>query len=115
MFVYKLFCLIPSGAFAYIEASYPRQENDTARLLSKELSGKKCMTFYYHMYSASDPSSIGQLNVYMKNVKSGAMTKLFSISGSQGNEWNEEKLVLSPKKRSNRYQVCVYAVLSSQN
>jgi len=93
------------GAFAYIEASYPRQENDTARLLSKALRGKKCMTFYYHMYSMNDASSIGQLNVYMKNKKSGAMTKLFSVSGSQGNEWIEEKLVLSPKKMNGRYQV----------
>ena len=93
------------GAFAYIEASYPREPNDTARLLSKVLQGKKCMTFHYHMYS-EDPSNIGTLNVYIKERSSGIMTKLFSVSGSQGNEWKKAmvNLVLKGKKK---YQVCM--------
>lgn len=93
-----------AGAFAYIEASFPRVENDTARLLSKVLSGSKCMTFHYHMYSA-DPTNIGTLNVYMKSKNFGTMVKIFSASGSQGNEWKQKNLNLIQSRKNTRYQV----------
>ena len=102
-----------SGAFAYIEASYPRVENDVARLRSKVFRGSKCMAFHYHMYSA-DPKNVGSLNVYIKDVDSGSMVKLFSLSGSQGNEWKVKSLDLVPKKKGARYQVCIYMPIFCQ-
>ena len=92
------------GAFAYIEASYPRVENDTARMLSKMLNGKKCMTFYIHMYSA-DPANIGKFNVHLKEASTGSMRRLISLSGSQGNEWKKIRLNLSSKSTKGSFQV----------
>eukprot|EP00795_Rhopilema_esculentum_P007108 gene7108-12760_t len=92
------------GAFAYIEASYPRVENDTARMLSKMLNGKKCMTFYIHMYSA-DPVNIGKFNVHLKEARTGSMRRLISLSGSQGNEWKKIRLNLSSRSKKGSYQV----------
>ena len=63
------------------------------------------MTFYYHMYS-EEPANMGTLNVYVKNVHSGMVKQLFSVSGSQGNEWKTKSLNLPGRKKLARYQVC---------
>nr|KAG5689549.1 hypothetical protein BaRGS_022052 [Batillaria attramentaria] len=53
-----------SGWYIYIETSSPRHPNDTARLVSPQISDNaaRCLSFYYHMYG----SSVYLLNVYMK-------------------------------------------------
>ena len=63
----------------YIEASYPRRPGETAKLVVTvpNNGNQSCLSFYYHMYGAS----VGTLNVY--NGK----TKVFSVSGNQGNNW----------------------------
>lgn len=51
-----------SGHYMYIESSYPRKQNDTARLISpvyKATHGEHCLQFYYNMYGAD----VGALNV----------------------------------------------------
>ena len=41
-----------AGFYIYIEASSPRQENDTAviKLPPINIAGPLCLAFYYHMY-----------------------------------------------------------------
>ena len=95
--IFVFLTLFP-GAFAYIEASYPRMQNDTARLISKTFKKSKCMRFYYHMYSA-DPGNMGTLNVYVKNVRTKVQRKLWSRTGSQGNEWKEQSFRIDIKER----------------
>ncbi|KAJ7380815.1 hypothetical protein OS493_007199, partial [Desmophyllum pertusum] len=89
------------GWYMFIEASYPRKPNDTAGLVSPTIqkSGPyACVLFWYHMFGPH----IGALNVYMKD---GGQTKtlMYQKVGSQGDEWKEGLLQLSPTKSS--YQV----------
>eukprot|EP00794_Sanderia_malayensis_P015012 gene15012-16561_t len=92
------------GAFAYIEASSPRVEGDEARLVSKLLQGKKCMTIHYHMY-ANEQDSMGALNIYVKDGTTGLEMKIFSKSGSQGSGWIKKSLDLSGSDASAKYTV----------
>ena len=75
----------------YIEASSPRQMNDTASLVSPLIrSTKTCtMRFFYNMFG----EHIGILNVYRKvgNVKS----LLWTISGDNGRNWLKKEIDLS--------------------
>lgn len=51
------------GYYIYIEASYPATFNDSARLISPDLTvedGESCFRFYYHMFG----SDIYRLNIY---------------------------------------------------
>eukprot|EP00112_Aurelia_sp_Birch-Aquarium-sp1_P024367 Seg768.6 transcript_id=Seg768.6/GoldUCD/mRNA.D3Y31 product="Meprin A subunit beta" protein_id=Seg768.6/GoldUCD/D3Y31 len=86
------------GAFAYIEASYPRMKDDTARLISKTFDKSTCMTFHYHMYSA-DPGNMGTLNVFVTNLRTNVQRKLWSRTGSQGNEWKGQSLRIDMKEK----------------
>ena len=77
---------IVSGYYMYIETSYPRAQGDNA-LLSKgiSLSGRSCLSFYYHMYG----SSMGTLKVRVGGQE------VFSKSGDQGNNWKAFQVPLS--------------------
>ena len=72
-----------TGRYMYIEASYPRQANDNAKLsFSSAGSGTFCLSFYYHMYGGG----IGTLKVL-----NGGQIK-FSKSGDQGNAWTKAEV-----------------------
>ena len=78
--------LLASGWYIYIEASWPRKANDTAKLISSNVpgttaSGGKCLSFWYHMYGAD----INTLSVY---VRTGSHdTLLWSKTGTRGDKW----------------------------
>lgn len=56
------------GYFIYIETSSPAKPNDTARLISPDLTAtddETCFRFYYHMYG----SDVYRLNIYARISK----------------------------------------------
>ena len=67
------------------------------------------MSFYYHMYSVT-PESIGTLNVYVQYVKAETKKKIFTLSGSQGNEWKRQDLQISLADEDDQYKVCIVLV-----
>ncbi|XP_066300036.1 MAM and LDL-receptor class A domain-containing protein 1-like [Branchiostoma lanceolatum] len=73
----------PSGYYAYIETSAPRQPNDKARLQTPMYlaTPASCFQFWYHMYGAN----IGTLNVYLKTGSSN--TLLWTKSGDNDDVW----------------------------
>ncbi|XP_068708182.1 low choriolytic enzyme-like [Montipora foliosa] len=74
------------GKYIYVEASWPRQTNDTAKLSFSYIgSGQFCMTFYYFMHGVS----VGRLNVYNENQL------IFNKSGGQGHFWKKAEVLLS--------------------
>ena len=77
------------GFYAYIEASFPRKENDTARLLSPVLTLSQCLNFWYHMYG----QHVNRLNVYTKTAKK--MNLAWSKYGSHGNQWRAAHVFLN--------------------
>lgn len=55
-----------NGHYVYIETSYPRVANQTARLISIPFSVRStgfCFKFWYHMYG----STINTLNIILEN------------------------------------------------
>lgn len=81
----KKFTFSPTmGHYAYIEASSPRKANDTAQLISGQMTLGKCLNFWYHMYGAH----INKLNVYVKNPNSNFLgNPIWSKQGSHGDVW----------------------------
>lgn len=83
----------------FIETSYPRKRGDRARFESEVFTpttGKgRCLSFWYHMKGGH----IGTLNVYMR-VYGQSETKLWSITGDQGDKWNSAS---TPILSGNRY------------
>ncbi|XP_077978778.1 scavenger receptor cysteine-rich domain-containing protein DMBT1-like [Glandiceps talaboti] len=76
-----------SGHYIYIETSYPRKEDEDARLISNYINPSESddctLSFYYHMYG----NALGSLNIYSKEVSSTVEDLRWSINGSQGNSW----------------------------
>lgn len=88
------FSISGSGYYAYIETSWPRKTNDTARLISSSVPGTtgttgKCLTFWYHMYGAD----INRLSVYVRTGQPGSQhdTRLWNKAGAQGDRWIQAK------------------------
>lgn len=75
-----------NGSYAYIETSWPRKPNDTARLLSPIVPVStrpgNCLKFWYHMYGPH----IETLNVYTMTSNK-QRTLRWTRSGNQGTEW----------------------------
>ena len=98
-----------SGAYAYIEASFPRVRGDVARLLTRTISSVSttCLTFFYHMM-AYKSYHMGTFNVYIE--EDARKTLLFSKTGPVGSHWNRQSLTLRPKKeykvRGETYTLC---------
>ena len=86
---YLIKILLIVGSYVYIETSSPRQYGDNAKLefsvSSPDIGKLSCLKFYYHMYG----DTINTLNVY------NGITKVFTKSGNQGNEWLNAKLTMS--------------------
>lgn len=75
-----------NGWYVYIETSWPRKMNDTARLISSSIPGTtaskgKCLSFWYHMYGAD----INTLSVYVRTGAHDSM--LWSKTGTRGDKW----------------------------
>ncbi|KAK7473655.1 hypothetical protein BaRGS_00035133, partial [Batillaria attramentaria] len=95
-----------SGWYIYIETSSPRHPNDTARLVSPQISDNaaRCLSFYYHMYG----SSVYLLNVYMKySGQSGQGSLIWQKQGTQGNQWKRATVNINP---SQPYQLIIEGV-----
>ena len=75
--------MVAAGWYLYIETSYPRVPNDTARLVSARVpsTNGKCLQFWYHMYG----DHVDNLTVYMKTGS--RMTPLWQKQGTQGDRW----------------------------
>eukprot|EP00795_Rhopilema_esculentum_P007452 gene7452-13218_t len=82
------------GSYVYMEASSPAYSGQKAILTSKLMggssSGKKCLSFWYHMLGAA----MGSLKVNSVDTVTGT-TLLKTISGDQGNQWKNEEIVFS--------------------
>ena len=73
------------GYYMYIEASH-LVYGQKARLLSRPLrgvTGKHCLTFFYHMYGAGT----GLLNVYLKKEGNSEESLLWRRRGEQSISW----------------------------
>ena len=76
--------LCHSGGYIYIEASEPQRRGDRALLMGMRMCGTMCLQFYYSM----NGRRMGTLNVYKREgVKNDDL--IWSMSGNQGNEWQE--------------------------
>ena len=93
---------IETGTYLYIEASYPRNDGDNARLVSPMMpsdktSGKShCFTFWFHMYGPH----INALNVW--KLTGGNYVKLWTRVGDNGDMWRYAQIDLTS---SYQYQV----------
>ena len=76
-----------NGTYAFIESSWPRQPNDTARLVSQPLAANTrpgtCVQFWYHMYGLH----IEALNVYVKPANAPLNTPVWRRVGNHGDRW----------------------------
>ena len=73
------------GYYMYIEASH-LVYGQKARLSSRPLrgvTGRQCLTFFYHMYGAGT----GLLNVYLKQEGSSEESLLWRRRGEQSISW----------------------------
>ena len=94
------FCctLSARGWYLYIESSFPRKPNDTAKLISSIVPGTtayggKCLSFWYHMYG----THISTLSVY---VRSGSHdTFLWSKAGTHGDKWLQAVVTVNSRTR----------------
>jgi len=88
----------PSGAhggsyYIYTEVSSPVQPNDYAILeaLTPTLKYGAFLSFFYHMKGAGN---MGALKVKVRSTTTSATSELWSISGNQGDQWNEKMVSL---------------------
>lgn len=76
------------GHYMYIETSgLGRHAGEKAHLLSdyQDPHPAACLSFWYHMYG----TGTGSLNVYTREVQTGNTVQKFSLSGDQGNQWQQ--------------------------
>ena len=81
------------GNYMYVEASLPAGHGDIATMYSDNIDISSLINpelrFFSHMYG----SATGSLTVDMWNGS--IYTNVFTKSGDQGDQWNEEKVLLS--------------------
>ncbi|XP_041364647.1 MAM and LDL-receptor class A domain-containing protein 1-like isoform X2 [Gigantopelta aegis] len=82
------------GKYLYTEASSPRVQGDTARIVSPMLMGGSamCLSFLFHMYGIT----MGTLNVYIKEYNA-ARKLVWTRSGDHGNKWQKEYIDFNPR------------------
>ena len=76
------------GHYMFIEASgLNRRTGEKAYLFSdyQDPNTAACLSFWYHMYG----DGIGSLNVYTKIIQTGNKQQRFTLSGNQGNQWQQ--------------------------
>ena len=93
-----------SGSYIFIETSAPRRRGHKAllhsALFSPTGSTTKCLRFWYHMYG----SQMGTMNIYLSKNGSLPGTKVWSLSGNQGNQWSSGTVAV---KSNTQYSVSV--------
>lgn len=93
MIMLVCFLIIANGTYAYIETSYPRRPNDTARLISAVIPRNTrpgtCVSFWYHMYGPD----IDTLSVYTKTGGS-LGSVIWQRKGNQANKWKYGQVFL---------------------
>jgi hypothetical protein len=87
-----------AGKYVFIDASAPRVQGDTARFFSQDLDSSlpSCMHFWYTMYG----NSVGTLNVKVARRSDGGNTTLWSLSGNQGQAWQQGSIKVPPQNDS---------------
>ncbi|XP_033095896.1 MAM and LDL-receptor class A domain-containing protein 1-like [Anneissia japonica] len=80
------------GSYMYIETSYPRYNNKTARLRTSSYPATNgtCVMWFYHMYGAT-------LNVYLVNTDGTVGAPAWANTNDQGNVWRLGKLSVETK------------------
>ena len=70
----------PPGWYIYIDAS-GKADGDSATLLSEDMTGDKCVSWWFHMYGAN----VNVLNVH--KIVGTSRTLEWSRRGNQGTDW----------------------------
>ena len=83
------------GNYIYIETSSPRAPGDSAIIYSSNIDlstvSSAELRFFTHMYGGS----IGTVNVDISNDNGATWANIFTKTGDQGNQWNEETVSLA--------------------
>lgn len=93
---YSILCCSP-GYYMYIEASHMAY-GQRAQLLSwplRGVTGKQCLTFFYHMYGAGT----GLLSVYLKQEGESEGSLLWRRRGEQSISWLRALIEYSCEKQ----------------
>lgn len=92
----------------YIEASAPRNQSDTAILVSPAYSPtSQC---YMEMFYSMNGRNIGTLSVYARNINN-KLTQLWTKSGNHGNGW--DKTVIQLGNLNSTFQVLILGVVGN--
>lgn len=103
------------GWYVYIETSFPRQVNDTARILSPTIKADgsqksiHCVSFWYHMYGPH----VDTLRLYQK-VGSTLGKPKWVRQGDQGNQWIQGEYTVEHTKDVQvrfSYALCLHNLL----
>ena len=87
------------GWYIYIETSFPRLPNDTARIISPTIRGNgsykaiHCVSFWYHMYGPH----VDVLRLYKKEGSSLGKPQ-WVRQGDQGNRWIQGEFTVEHTK-----------------
>ncbi|XP_033751988.1 MAM and LDL-receptor class A domain-containing protein 1-like [Pecten maximus] len=94
-----------NGTYIYIESSAPQRPGDRAVLQSATLqpTSGQCLHFWYNMFG----SRLGTLQVW-KQPQGGNATKIWELSGNQGNLW--KNAVVPIGSMTTAYQVLVVGI-----
>ncbi|XP_073249502.1 meprin A subunit beta-like isoform X2 [Porites lutea] len=79
--------------YLYIESSYPARFGYKSQLMSElfEPTEERCLSWWYSMHGRT----VGTLNVYHINSRSGNKTRIWSKSGEQGKDWKQTHISFS--------------------
>ena len=82
-----------TGYYLYLESSYPARFGYKSQLMSESFdpTEERCLSWWYSM----NGKTVGTLNVYLINSRSGNKTSLWSKSGQQGKEWKQAYISFS--------------------
>lgn len=82
-----------NGYYLYLESSYPARFGYKSQLMSESFdpTEERCLSWWYSM----NGKTVGTLNVYLINSRSGNKTSLWSKSGQQGKEWKQAYISFS--------------------
>ncbi|XP_078483553.1 MAM and LDL-receptor class A domain-containing protein 1 isoform X3 [Ciona intestinalis] len=107
----------PDGYSMFVEMSLGNT-NDKAMLLSETFevnaASDRCLTFWYQIYGSGVPlnTGVGTLNIYIYNAENQQNVKIWTISGSQGNIWTQQQLLID-QYPSNNFWIVFEAVIAS--
>ena len=81
------YLIFSPGYYLYLESSYPARYGYKSQLMSHsfEPTEERCLSWWYSM----NGRTVGSLNVYLINSRSGTKTSLWSKSGEQGKDWKQ--------------------------